>query len=385
MAREELSQDLVRRALRRDGRWRLLRDAYVRLRYADGFSHARALGLMLCLAIVPFMIALTGLAVSLGARSGGGVVADTMLALTPGASEELVNDVLPPVDGQPAGSGSDDDESEESEESEGDDVPGEDAGEFALALGLLTGMIALVQAMAQIERGANRIYGVERDRPALRKYTRATVLALVAGLPALTGFLILVAGAAIGDSMRRRFHWGAAADLLWQVGRFPVSLALTVLAVAVLFRHAPRRRQPALSWLVPGAALATGLWWLVSVLLAWYVRGSDAFGATYGALTGMIALLLWANLTGVALLVGLAFTAQLEASRVGAPQPAHRDRWHAATEIPAEPARRPAAPGLKTGAQPEAGPDSKTGADPDAPVRAAPGRPAAAMDEELKA
>jgi YihY family inner membrane protein len=335
MAREELSPDLVRRALRREGRWRLLRDAYVRLRYADGFSHARALGLMLCLAIVPFMIALTGLAVSLGAESGGGVVADTVLALTPGASEELVNDVLPPVDGA-AG----DEPEDESEESEDDDAPGEDAGEFALFLGLLTGMIALVQAMAQIERGANRIYGVERDRPALRKYSRATVLALVAGLPALLGFLILVAGSAIGDSMQQRFHWGRLTDTIWAWGRFPVSLALTVLAVAVLFRHAPRRRQPALSWLVPGAALATALWWLVSVLLAWYVRGSDAFGATYGALAGMIALLLWANLTGVALLVGLAFTAQLEASRVGAPQPAHRDRWHAATETPAEPARK---------------------------------------------
>jgi uncharacterized BrkB/YihY/UPF0761 family membrane protein len=102
----------------------------------------------------------------------------------------------------------------------------------------------------------------------------------------------------------------------------------------VLFRHAPRRRQPSLPWLVPGAVLATALWWLASILLAAYVRGSDAFDATYGALTGVMALLLWANLTGIALLGGLAFAAQLEASRVGVPKPAHEDRWHAATEEP---------------------------------------------------
>ena len=35
---------------------------------------------------------------------------------------------------------------------------------------------------------------MEPDRPALRKYARALILMLVAGLPALTGFLLLVVG-----------------------------------------------------------------------------------------------------------------------------------------------------------------------------------------------
>ena len=91
----------------------------------------------------------------------------------------------------------------------------EDAGEFALALGLVTGMIALTLAMAQVERGANRIYGVERDRPAMRKYPRAAVLAVCAGLPALLGFLVLVAGGPIGDSMQDRFGWGRLGDTTW--------------------------------------------------------------------------------------------------------------------------------------------------------------------------
>lgn len=181
--------------------------------------------------------------------------------------------------------------------------------------------------MAQIERGANRIYGVERDRPALRKYVRASVLAVTAGLPALAGFLILVAGGAVGDSVRKHYEWGALANGIWDVVRFPLSLGLTVLAVAVLFRHAPRRRQPGLSWLFFGAGIATALWWLASLLLAAYVRFSDDFGQTYGALTGMMALLLWANLTGMALFGGLSFAAQLEALRIGVQEPAQPDLW----------------------------------------------------------
>ena len=308
MNADELSPDAVWRALHRYKGWCLVRDSFLRFRYADGFSHARALALQLCLAVVPFLIALTGLAVRLGAESGGSLIGDTILALTPGDSVALVTDVLP------AGG------------------KATRAGAWALVIGLVTGMVALTVAMAQIERGANRIYGVERDRPALAKYTRAAVLAVCAGVPALTGFLILVAGGSIGASLRDRFHWGQWAGDTWAVTRWPLSLVLTVLAVTVIFRHAPRRRQPAMSWMVVGAGLAIALWWATSLLLAWYVRASGAFGATYGPLTGVMALLVWANLTGIALFLGLAFGAQLEAKRVGVSQPVLADKWEPRAE-----------------------------------------------------
>jgi YihY family inner membrane protein len=294
MSGDELSADDAYAALRRYGRWPLVRDAFVRFRYGDGFSHARAFAFQLCLAIVPFLIALSGLAADLGAKSSGEVVADTVLALTPGKSEPMVRDLL----------------------------------------GLITGLIALTTAMAQIERGANRIYGVERDRPALAKYVRATVLALTAGLATLFGFLLLVAGRPFGDSAERHWGWAGHVRTGWDFERWPVSLALIVFAVGMLFRHAPRRRQPALSWLLFGAVISVVLWWLASTLLAAYVRISGAFGATYGPLTAMMALLLWANLTGIALFIGIAFAAQLEARRVGVRRPAKGDTWKPAPELP---------------------------------------------------
>ncbi|HYN96009.1 MAG TPA: YihY/virulence factor BrkB family protein [Pilimelia sp.] len=313
MGSDELSADDAWHALRRHGSWHLLRDAFVRFRYGDGFSHARALGLQLCLAGVPFLIALTGLASELGMAEGGQVVADTVLELTPGASDQMVQELLIPTERT------------------------EETGEFALTVGLITGLLALMTAMAQFERGANRIYGVERDRPAPLKYARALVLSVLAGAPLLAGFLLLVAGGAFGASMRAHYPWWEWAEPVWTWVRWPLSLASTVLAVAVLFRHAPRRHQPGLSWLLYGAGLATALWWLASVLLAAYVRASDSFGATYGALTGIMAMLLWANLTGVVLLGGLSFAAQLEALRVGVPEPAVPDRWEPAPDPPPSP------------------------------------------------
>ena len=116
--------------------------------------------------------------------------------------------------------------------------------------------------------------------------------------------------------------------IAWDWVRWPVSLALIVFAVGLLFEKSPRRKQPALSWLLFGAAISTALWWLASTLLAVYIRFSEGFGATYGPLTAIMALLLWANLTGIALFLGLAFAAQLEAQRVGVTSPALEDRWH---------------------------------------------------------
>ena len=310
MGKDELSADDAWQTLRQYGRWNLIRDAFVRFRYGDGFSHSRALALQLCLAVVPFLIALTGLAADLGVESGGRIVADTVLALTPGSSAALVQQVLRGGEGA------------------------SDTGEFALVSGLITGLVALATAMAQVERGANRMYGVERDRPALRKYARAAVLSVVAGLPAFGGFLLMVAGRPFGHAVVVELGWSSRVEVGWEVVRWPLGLLLTVVSIAVLFEQAPRRRQPGLSWLAFGAGVATVLWLLATLLLAIYVRGSGAFPAMYGPLTAVMALLLWANLTSIALLLGLAFAAQLEAVRVGQPDPAEPDRWRPATFEP---------------------------------------------------
>lgn len=351
MTGDELSADDAYLTLRHYGRWPLVRDAFLRFRYGDGFSHSRALAFQLCLAIVPFLIALSGLATDLGVRAGGRVVADAVLALTPGASEPLVRDLL------------------------NDTERTENAGQVALTIGLLTGLVALAMAMAQIERGANRIYGVERDRPAMAKYTRAAILAVVAGLPALAGFLLLVGGKAAGDSVAGQLGWGHGPRLIWDVVRWPLSLALTVVAVGLLFRYAPRRRQPGLSWLLFGAVVSTILWWLASLLLAGYVQLSGAFGATYGPLTAVMALLLWANLTGAAIFLGLAFAAQMEARRVGVPRPAQQDRWEPG---PDEPGGSGVVVPDVLDPDMSGAPDRPAGSDvagPEGPVRRVPGRP----------
>ena len=301
LAGEELSADDAWATLRRGGIRALLRDAFLRFRYADGFSHSRALALQICLAVLPMVIALFGLSTTLHHQAPGRVLADVLNHLTPGASQPVVRQAL-------AGAQAD-----------------AQAGGLALWLGLAVALVSTATAMGQIERGANRIYGVERDRPFPRKYGTAVLLTLLAGAPMAAGMAVTVAGGAVGDALGQVYHWPHAAHLAWVIARWPIGAGLALLSVSFVFRRSPRRRQPTIGWLAFGAGVALVLWLALTGLLALYVEGSTTFGATYGPLTAVMALMVWANLTAMALFYGLAAAAQLEAARAGGLPPVRPD------------------------------------------------------------
>jgi len=300
---DELSADDAVTALRRYGRWNLVKNSFIRFRYADGFSHARALALQLLLSFIPLIIAAVGLASALHQQKVGQVIISTVAGVLPGKDQgDMVEQAAQRTHDQ-----------------------GVTVGHFALWLGVLAAIVALTTAMGQIERGANRIYGIERDRPALQKYSRALLMALTAGLLMQLGFVVIIAGDALGESLAATYGLGDTFKHLWTIGCWPVGVMLAWASFTVVLMRAPRRQQPAFSWLAFGSGVALVLWLLLTGLLALYVVKSGSFGNTYGPLTGIFALLLWANLSSVALLLGIAFAAQLEAVRAGSPEPTSGD------------------------------------------------------------
>jgi len=101
-----------------------------------------------------------------------------------------------------------------------------------------------------------------------------------------------------------------------------------VAAIALLFRYAPRRHQPAWSWLAYGAGISVVGWALASVGLGLFFRLSTSFGDTYGPLAGTVGLLLWAFLTSVSIVYGASVAAQLEAVRAdGIAPPQEPPEW----------------------------------------------------------
>jgi YihY family inner membrane protein len=298
----ELSADDAWATATRAGTRRLVVDTFRRMRYGDGFSSSRAVAFQFVLALIPLLIAFIGLAQVVSAQKLAQALRDSILSLTPGSRDDAVKQALTRGFSSTGG-----------------------GGRLALVLGLLAALVAITTAMGQIERGANRVYGIQRDRPGGSKYGRAALLALSAGIPAMLGFVILVGGGPLLDALQHVYGWSDTASTVLSWLRWPVGALLGLASVTNIFRAAPRRAQPSFSWLAVGATVAFVLWLLFSWLLSLYITHSSSFGTVYGPLTGIFALLLWSQLTSVALLFGLAFSAQLEAVRAGVPSPVTLD------------------------------------------------------------
>jgi YihY family inner membrane protein len=265
----------------------------MRLRVADGFSHARSLAYATALTFVQAIIGLIGLAVAVGNAGFSRLVSRTVKAVVPGPGGDLLTQAVSQA--HRAGA----------------------AHRYSgLVFGLVGALISGSTAAGQIERGLNRIYGVEQDRPTVKKYGLAFLLTVTAGTLTIGAFALLAFGQSIGDSID-----SPALNRTWQFARWPLAVVLTTAAITMLFRWSPRRHQPQPSWLAFGAVVAASGWLLVTAGLSVFFALSKSFGQTYGPLAGMVALLLWSLLSAIAVLFGGAVGAQLEAVRAGNHKP----------------------------------------------------------------
>jgi YihY family inner membrane protein len=301
-----LTGDDARQTLQAVGKGRLLRDAFLRLRYADGFSHSRSLAFLGALVLVQGIIAVVGLASVLGTGEVTRGIVRAIHDVAPGASGRLLTSAV--------------DQAREN---------GTSGDVIAVVAGLVGTFISGTTAMGQLERGLNRIYGIEKDRPTFQKYARAFGLALSAGVLLVVAFLAVGFGPAVG----RAFDDSLASDF-WGWVRWPVALLTTAGAVGLLFRWCPHRRQPGWSWLAFGSSISVVLSFLITVGMGAVVRASSSFGDTYGPLAGIVALLLWGLLTSIALFFGGSVTAQLEAVRAGQSAPSDAPVAHEAASRP---------------------------------------------------
>lgn len=285
----DLTGDDARTTLASTGRLALLKDAFVRLRAADGTSHARSLAFAVALVLVQGLVVVVGLAIAFGSSGLGNVIVDAIRASAPGHAGDLLTTAV-----------------------EQANRVGNNNRFLPLTLGLIGTLITATIAMGQLERAMNRVYGIEKDRPLAEKYPRAFVLAVSAGFAIALAFALLAFGRGIADD---------SSDLrsVWIVARWPIGIALVGIGLAVLFRWTPRRRQPGWAWLAFGAGVSVTAWTLCTVALALAFGLSSTFGRTYGPLAGIVALQLWTFFSALAILYGVAVAAQLEAVRAGVP------------------------------------------------------------------
>lgn len=187
---------------------------------------------------------------------------------------------------------------------------------IALALwSASAGMAGLVQAL-------NIAYDEKDERNFVIKRGLAILLTI--------GFLVFIALAIIlvgvFPIVLSALGTNAFVTVLAQIIRVVVLVATFGLFLALLYRVAPHRDAPQLKWLSLGAVVATVIWVVASVLFSFYVDNFGSYSETYGALAGVVVLLLWFWLTALVILLGAEINAETEAqtekdSTTGPPQP----------------------------------------------------------------
>lgn len=177
-----------------------------------------------------------------------------------------------------------------------------------LAVSVLLTIWTAAVGMRSMLAALNIAYGGRERRGFLRFQVVSLAMTLLAILGGVLAIAVLV-------GMPALFRFVTPWDLRMRVVHL-ASLALllgsAVLSLVALYRFGPDRPPPARHWLTPGSGLALVLWLLASVLLSFYIDHIAAFGATYGPLGAVAAVMLWFFFTAYAVLLGAELNAQLE-------------------------------------------------------------------------
>lgn len=177
-----------------------------------------------------------------------------------------------------------------------------------LATTIVACVVALWSAssgMVIVEEGLDMAYGLAADRSFVQK--RMVALPLLLGATVLGGCAsaLIVFGPQLGGLIKESAPLGGGAFVaLWTVLRWVIALALMNLLFSLLYYAAPNRSRSRWRWTSSGAVLATSLWAVVSLGFSIYTSSFGTYAKTYGAFAGVVILIFWLYLTGLAILVG---------------------------------------------------------------------------------
>ncbi len=163
---------------------------------------------------------------------------------------------------------------------------------IGLVIALALAIYGASGGVGNLVTAINAMFGQRDRRSFIEQKARALLLTLGAIIFLIIVILLVAVAPAVLDSV-----------LLGGL-RWVLVAAAIVLAIGVLFRVAPDRRADAGSLISKGVLVASGLWIVASVGFSVYVDNFGSYAKTYGALAGVVVLLLWLWVGVYALLLG---------------------------------------------------------------------------------
>ncbi len=176
-------------------------------------------------------------------------------------------------------------------------------------LGLGGTLLAGTQMMKLLMEGIRIVYHDPEPQSVVSRHIRALLLLTATLVPAIFSVNLVIFGRQLRDWMLHVSVIPVLIRLLWS-GLYVVTPLLIVMFMLSVIYRVSRPGRHRWQHIVPGAAVATVLWWVVSIALGYYLRHVP-YSIIYGGLAVTIGLMLWMQLTATILLVGAAYNAEL--------------------------------------------------------------------------
>jgi membrane protein len=180
-----------------------------------------------------------------------------------------------------------------------------------LTVGFLGALWSGSSAMVAVIGAMNKAYDVEEGRPWWKVRLTAIALTAVLAILVLIAFTLIVVGPQLADALARQFAVGVVFVWSWKILQWPLAFAILVGITGLVYYFAPDADQDWV-WVTPGTLVAAILWLVASLGFRFYAVNFSNYEATYGAIGGVILLLLWLYLSGLVIVIGTEMNAEIE-------------------------------------------------------------------------
>ncbi len=214
---------------------------------------------------------------------------------------------------------------------------------WSLAISILLALWSASSGTSSLMTGINIAY----DEQESRNFVKLRGTALLLTLGGIIFVLLTLALVAVVPPVLSALQLGTFINVIVQVVRWVLLVVLIIVALAVVYRLAPDRDAPQFTWTSVGALVAAVLWVVASLGFSLYVNNFGSYNKTYGALAGVVVLLLWLYLTSYIILLGAEINAESEKqtkkdTTTGSPVPMGERQAEAADTVadPPEPGKK---------------------------------------------
>ena len=266
--------------------WRDLAKQVARLaRQHDILGRAAQLGYFFLLALFPALLSLTGLVSMLPIQPILPRLMAYLHKVLPRESLFLVEDYLQQI------------------------TQGTGSGVFSLSL--LGALVAASWGMMAIMETLNTVYNVRESRVLWKAAITAVLLTTGAAAFVIVSLTLILLGESLSQWIAEAVGLSWLFTFWWRILQWPITFLFMLLATSLIYYWAPNIHHK-WQWITPGSILAVLLWIAVSLAFKFYVEKLMNYDVVYGSITGVIVLMIWLYLSGLALLIGGELNAVLE-------------------------------------------------------------------------